>query len=117
MTTTTTTANSIQGNEEAVKVTKQESNDYIWKQTFKDSEGKVITQHINMNDMSAEHLQKAFYRTQVKINEYIMLSDSWEKLCIKIEEIAANKGIELKDADDRKMKAYHAARRKTVKVK
>ena len=115
--TTNATANSIQGNEEAIKITKKESYDYNWKKTFKDSEGKVVTQHIDMNDMSAEHLQKAFYRTQVKINEYIMLSDSWEKLCVKIEQIAASKGIELKDASDKKMKAYHVAIRKTANLK
>lgn len=89
----------------------------LWKQIFISEDKTQISKEIEMESMSPEHLQKAFYRCQLKINELYKKANAWEKLMEDLEDVAKEKGIVLEDVSDKKIRDYHYARRRTKEMK
>lgn len=84
-----------------VQVSTNTKNEYVWKQTYLDKKTrKLVTENLNMLEMSEEHIRKAYLKCQEKVNEHQKLIDGWIDLMDKFENVCENRNIKIEYQED-----------------
>lgn len=83
---------------------------FIWERRYFNEKKEEVVERTKMSEMSPQHLQNAYYKSNHKTTELQKSMDIWLDLTNQIEIIAEQRGIKLLEADDsfvKNNKNYH----------